>query len=259
MKKIKKCAVLCAAAMGSVLAFAGCDDHGLNIVGGKYRYDDASHYLVGNSSFEAGAVRELSVEWIAGDVVLREGEGDQITFTETTDETDENYLLHYYLDRGELKIQFQASGTKTKDGFSKDLVIEYPAGHSFADVEIDTVSADVTVSGLTSTELGVDTASGHASLGCKSVTEVNADTASGDVVLYGAFSRAECDSASGDIKLVFPQGVGFRVEFDSASGKVNNSTEATFQNKAYVSGNGQVSVEVDTASGNLILEQEAGE
>lgn len=256
MKKLKKCALFCAVFAGCVFGLAGCGEHGPNIVGGIYRYDNASHYLVGNSSFDAGAVRELSVDWIAGDVVLREGEGDKITFTETTDETDEDYHLHYFLNRGELKIEFQASGTKTKDGFSKELVIEYPAGHGFSDVEIDTVSSDVTVSGLTATELSVDTASGHASLGCKSVNEVSADSASGNIEIYGAFMSAECDSASGDVRLVFPQGVGFRVKFDSANGTVNNSTEATYQNKAYVSGNGQVSVKVNTANGDLILEQE---
>jgi len=255
MKSIKKCVAICAAVAGCVLA--GCEGHGLQIDGGKYRYDDSSRYLAGSNSFEAGAVRGISVDWIAGDVILREGEGDRIVFTETTEETDEAYMLHYYLKGSELKIEFQASATEVRENFSKDLVIEYPAGHGFSEVEIDTASANVTVSGLTATELSVDTASGRVSLGCKSVNDVSADTASGDIEIYGAFSKAECDTASGGVKLVFSQGVGFRVKFESASGKVNNSTAATYQNRAYVFGNGQVLAEVDTASGNLVLEQES--
>ncbi|MDE5548215.1 MAG: DUF4097 domain-containing protein [Clostridia bacterium] len=254
MKIIKKCAVLCAAA-GCALALVGCGGHGL-VLGGKYTYDNASRYLAGNGSFDAASVRELSVEWIAGDVILREGEGDSITFTETTTETDENYLLHYSLDGGDLKIRFQNSGTKIKSNFSKSLVIEYPAGHSFGEVEIDTASARVDVSGITARELDVDTASGGVSLGCKSVNDVNVDTASGKIDIHGAFSKAECDSASGSVTLTFPQDVGFSVKFKSASGKVNNSTAATQQGKSYVLGNGQVLVEVDTASGSLTLKQE---
>lgn len=257
MKATKKFAALFAAA-GCALALVGCGGHDL-IVGGKYKYDDAARFIVGNGSFNAATVRELSVDWIAGEVILREGAGDQLTFTETTTETDEKYLLHYSIEGDELKIRFQDSGTKVKSDLSKTLVIEYPAGHSFRDVEIDTASADIGVSGLTATELDVDTASGEASLALKAVTEVNVDTASGNVELSGGFFGADCDTASGSVVLNFPEGEGFRVGFKSASGKVNNSTAATYQGRYYVAGNGRVLVEVETASGNLVLQQASAE
>ncbi|MDE6274860.1 MAG: DUF4097 family beta strand repeat-containing protein [Clostridiales bacterium] len=250
IKTVKKYAALCVALIGCAVFASGCG------VGGTYRYDDASRYQAGNGSFDAEQVLELSVDWIAGEVILREGEGDEITFTETTDETDEDYLMHYCLERGELQIRFQNSGTKIRNHFQKTLVIEYPAGHAFRDVEIDTASADVSVSGLTATEFSADTASGEVDLQCGSVSDVSVDTASGNIALRGAFAKAECDTASGRITVTFPQSVGFRATLKTASGKVSNSTEATLDGRAYVAGNGQVILEAESASGNLVLQRE---
>lgn len=252
MKYIKKTTALCAAVVGLTFALVGCGEAGLS-VGGTYRYDDAEHYLSGNGSLDAATINKLSVEWIAGEVVLRLGSSDQITFTETTAETDPDYLMYYSLEGSELNIRFQKSGTKTKSNFEKTLVIEYPAGHAFRDVEVDTASAEVSVYGLNSTGFEADTASGGVKIVCESVTEAQVNTASGDVFVYGLFGKLECETASGDVYLTFPDGNGFRVSFESASGRVNNSTAAVYSGKTYVYGNGQMFAEVDTASGNLFL------
>ena len=113
-------------------------------------------------------------------------------------------------------------------------------------VESDRASGAFTATDLRCGALDSDGASGKLRVdGLDCAGGVNANSMSGDVYISFASvpEAVGVDTASGDVTLVFPEGTGIDLDYDTASGKLGGELKT-----------GELPVEVDTASGDLRIE-----
>lgn len=86
-----------------------------------------------------------------------------------------------------------------------------------AELKIDVVSADVTLSGVDGRLLDVDSVSGKLRLD-SGAREVDVDSVSGNVDLVGRAERAHVETVSGDIRA---RGLGGRIKYETVSGDID--------------------------------------
>lgn len=86
-----------------------------------------------------------------------------------------------------------------------------------AEMKIDVVSADVTLSGVDGRSLDVDSVSGKLRLD-SGAKEVDIDSVSGNVDLVGKAERAHVETVSGDIRA---RGLGGRIKYETVSGDID--------------------------------------
>ncbi len=237
------------AVMGSLLSvclFTGC-------AWGNYSYRNAKAYTAGNGSVSAAGITEISIDWIAGDVTVRVEDTDTITFTEETAETDTDHLLHYAEINGELLIKFQKSGVKTKD-ISKNLTVVLPQDRIFREFDVTSVSGAITLVNVAANKIDAESVSGDVTLTGCSARNLNLDTTSGDVsVLNWKDGEIDLETVSGDISVVFATD-DFRLRFETVSGKIKNLCGAAQSGNVITMGNGLLSAEAETVSGNLTVD-----
>ena len=173
----------------------------------------------------------------------------------------------------------------------KDLTVMLPEGLCLDDLTVSTASADINVGEIKTRNLRADVASGRIYLGCEvdSVSldsasgginamlpskpeSLNIKSASGDVSVtsegvrkldIGAASgsvwcdldtvpeSAKIDTASGDVTVILPENAGFRMNVDTASGKINSGFSLLQDGKTYVSGAPRGYLDINTASGDI--------
>ena len=104
-------------------------------------------------------------------------------------------------------------GADTRMGDSL-LDIKVPKG---AEMKVEVVSADVSLSGVAGRTLNVDSVSGklHLDSGAK---EVELDSVSGDIDVTGVADRAHVETVSGNIRA---RGLGGQVKFETVSGDID--------------------------------------
>jgi hypothetical protein len=130
-------------------------------------------------------------------------------------------------------------------------------------LECDTGSGDVRVTGSTARQVRLDTGSGEVSIVASGVEEIVADTGSGDVELTidgEALRRVKADTGSGNVTLKMAANASFEVNADLGSGDIVNrypdaqpivrGREVT----GFRRGDGRARIDVDTGSGDLVLE-----
>lgn len=222
----------------------------------------------------ADGIRDINIEWVSGTVVIEAGEGDDIVFAESsTSELEEVEKLTYTLRNGELTITFAQQGLKTFSK-TKNLTVQLPAELVLNEIEVDTVSAAVEVTGGTAIELNLESTSGNF-LANGSFGKVSAETISGEVTLEGSFASIEVDTTSGnltveesgtlakldvetvsgDVELSLPATAAFDLHYETASGELDSGGFALKQTSGenYTVGGGGNRFEVETVSGNLTL------
>lgn len=222
----------------------------------------------------ADGIRDINIEWVSGTVIIEAGEGDDIVFAESsTSELEEVEKLTYTLRNGELTITFAQQGLKTFSK-TKNLTVQLPAELVLNEIEVDTVSAAVEISGGTAIELNLESTSGNFLVN-GSFGKVSAETISGEVTLEGSFASIEVDTTSGnltveesgtlakldvetvsgDVELSLPATAAFDLHYETASGELDSGGFALKQTSGenYTVGGGGNRFEVETVSGNLTL------
>jgi DUF4097 and DUF4098 domain-containing protein YvlB len=136
-----------------------------------------------------------------------------------------------------------------------DLDLKVPRA---AEMKIEVVSADVSLSGVAGRSLNVDSVSGKLRLesGAK---EVEIDSVSGNIDLSGQATRAHVETVSGNIRA---RGLGGQIKFETVSGDID-AENATYReiNAGTVSGDvnlrgkpeSSARIEVETMSGDVHL------
>jgi len=241
MKKLF-CAFAAAIALCMPLALSACDTGGSRI-----DYDDADRYSVGNGQ-TASAVTELDLEWIAGEIEVKYGDTAQVVFSETTkSEIAEEERMRYWLDGSILRIRFAKSGSKLNGNLKKSLTVELPAATALTEFDADTVSANVMAS-VASKEINMDSVSGNIDLvSLTAGADIDVETVSGAVNLtVDDGSSLQLESVSGNMTVLLPEAVGYRLTFDSVSGTCTKTDVSPVTS-------GGVLVKADTVSGNLYL------
>lgn len=127
-----------------------------------------------------------------------------------------------------------------------------------ADLEIDSVAADVDVNGVASNELSIDSVSGDVTVAA-APREANIDSVSGDLHLTLNRANVSAESVSGDVAL---RGrLGDEIEIETVSGDIDIAVRDTAVRKlsgASVSGDMRIGTAL-AGSGHISLESVSGD
>jgi len=231
----------------------------------------------GKDTFSASEVREIEIEWVAGDILIQPHDTDTIMVKEDG-VIDAKYAMVLRCHDGELKIKFcedSASkiGINNLNNLSKDLTIYVPRDWVCESLEIDAASAKVEVNDMIIREVDFDGASGACEFENCIVDEIDIDTASGDVRFIGELNILDCDAASasvfavlnktpsrldmdsmsGDLDITLPADAGFTLSMDALNSDFTSDFETTIKNGNYVCGDGRCRINMDAMSGDVII------
>ena len=229
----------------------GCG--GSNLLGSRYkRYDDSS-YLSGSGTLTE-KVSSVDIDWVGGNISVVVSETEYVSFTEEIEFAEEGLSLCYRVKEGKLDIRFAKSNAKLPNNFKKQLTVVLPA-EILKELDIDGVSGNISVEGVSTREISVESVSGYVSLLSVEADTLSAETVSGDVLIDEcSFKGAEIDTVSGDIVFLFRDSPDFRCEFETVSGEIHNFVGATKSGNAHVCGAGTARIETETVSGDLTLD-----
>lgn len=258
MKKVRAIvAALAAVFTMGLVASTGCG----NLVSYD-RYENAELYSVGTASVSAESVEKIEIDWVGGGIEVEQTASKTLQVIEERSSEKDAERMHYYLDGKVLKIKYCESGLRgTVNERNKNLFVEIPAGIS---LEIDSVSAGITmgvlnvnalsiesVSGnvtaerIVSEETEVETVSGKVSVGELITSKLSLDGVSGGVeitrlstdflemeMVSGDVSlgvqkalSAEIESVSADVTITLREGLGATIEMKTTSGKFSTKKE----------------------------------
>ncbi|MDD3920657.1 MAG: DUF4097 family beta strand repeat-containing protein, partial [Eubacteriales bacterium] len=235
------------------------------------------------------------VDWVSGAVKVVPYDGDEIKFSEEAPASiKEEERMRYRVSGGStLKIHFCADNYVSFDSLNKVLTLQVPKSYAGA-FDLDNVSSQVDISGLTLTDLEVDSVSGRINLSGISATEADictvsgpveavgcsfvrsdADTTSGNLKLRGSFTECKLNSVSGELLLEssicpaaidmdtisgraiisIPENDGFTVKQDSVSGDLDCDFDVQMSNNRFVHKNGAADFSVNSVSGSLSIQK----
>lgn len=268
--------------------------------------DDGSKVVSDTESIPASSISKIKVDWVAGSVEVRVGEGDQVTFNETANRalTDAQKMRYTLSDNGELRIKYCADLENVFDWFnnsnfnmpSKALVITVPASlaGSLDRLDIEVVSAYVTVDGVYGTKTAISSVSGNVlarNLTCKNldldstsgevacenctVDDMSANSVSGRINIDGMFQKVDTEnvsgstriacatqpndvnasSVSGEITVLLPESAGFIAKLDTVSGGLSCEFSGTMSDTMVVVGDGSAKYDFETVSGDIRIQQ----
>ncbi len=229
-------------------------------------------------------IRKIEVEWLSGSVTVRRADGDSIEFFEDY-QGEEKYRLRYSVENGTLHIQVcqsddirsipaKALTLSLPDALYQELTFSVVSANlTLSDVradelELDSICGDIELDRIGASELKIGMTSGSGNIHGQSLTvsELELDSVSNDADLEGAFDSVAANTISGSVKLTssslpkeigvntvtgnitltLPKDSAFRYEFNTISGKLNDSLPDA------VSGS-DAAVEINTTSGDLTL------
>lgn len=264
-----------------------------------YKYNNENEYTVGASDLSAEVFTSINVDWINGRVNVIAYNGDTVKIEETsTDNIEEKYELRWRVKENTLYIKPCKSSREwnlVNNIPAKELYVYIPEDLAIAmnRVQIDTASAEISVTGISATEIDttsasgntwlekcnaadmdVESVSGYVNLTESSAEKIDAETVSGNVEIMGTVKDLSADSVSGtvllctseapqtadistisgSIKFQLPDNEGFYIDFDSVSGKVTSEFPLTISNGKQVYGNGSRNYDFETVSGDVKIE-----
>lgn len=230
------------------------------------------------STFDPSQIREIEIEWVAGNILILPSNTDIIEISES-DVSDPKYTMVWKQQGNTLSIDFTEEddyfltfGTNTD--LSKDLTIYVPRDWQCESLELDVASANVELQELTIREMEFDGASSTCEFVDCTVNRIDVDTASGDIRFTGALDILDCDAASasvyavltntpsrlamdtmsGDLDITLPQDAGFSLSMDTMSEAFSSEFEdVTVQNGRYIRGDGSCQIRISAMSGDVTI------
>ena len=248
---------------------------------GSFRVDLFSSSEGGTISSQgtvsADSVSNICVEWVAGNIRVIPGDTDQIIFEEYGAKNDDEIMV-WKQTGNQLTIQY-CKDTVNFDiisfgvdiDYSKDLTITVPSSWICKELEIDSASAELEITGLTLKEVDVNTASGTIFMDQCEVEELSIETVSGDVDFTGSITTLSCngvsanceinamnvpksiemEGVSGNLDLWIAEDCGFNASIETVSGRFSSDFATTTQNGNYVYGDGACRIEMEGVSGDI--------
>ncbi len=241
--------------------------------------------ISGDLSYSGGSVAsstitDVEIEWVNGSITLQTGNTDSIEFQETL-YSESTKPMVWKQSGGKLIIQFSEKdlhfGIFETNSVKKDLVITIPETWVGDSVTINSVSAEMNVTGLSCEELDLNNVSGTCSFKECRVKDLTMETVSGSIEYSGTLTSLDCDSVSADctiyadntpasidmdgvssdLILYLPEDCGFRVSMDSLGKKFTSDFSTTVQNGSYLYGDGSCRITADSVSGEIIIRKRA--
>ena len=210
-------------------------------------YDDAGRYAAGAGSVTG--IRELDIDWIAGDVRIEPCDGKEIRFEESSDDSlPEALQLHSWKNGRELHIRFCRSGEKISENFSKSLVVKIPKNTSLDKIECSSISADMHLNRLKCNELSVETCSGNLNAVSVNGREIDMESISGDITLKQVVcSKLSIESISGNIAT--ESSTSKEYDAESISGNISIGNNGNFIHLRAQSTSGDIRLCIPKISG----------
>ena len=223
-----------------------------------------------------GLIREISIDWVAGSIIIQpSAEAKNISFSETNVSDSSNQMI-YKQSGDSLTIQFCKDSVRFlgfSSNISKDLVITVPSDWICQELEIDTASANVEGRNLTIESFDFDGASGVCTFTDCTVREMDMDTASGDIRFTGCLDKLQIDSMSancriavinttreisistmsGDLDLALPEDCGFTLSIDSVSSDFSSEFDTVLSRGNHVRGDGSCRIDIEAMSGSVSI------
>ena len=220
----------------------------------EYTYGGADRYTASSDFTVDDNISNIKIDWIAGDITVKTGEGDSVRVYESSDSEDPEDIMRHKTDGERLTVKFRASGYYAVM-YKKDLTVEIPASLEIKSIVINTVSSEITFEGGSFGDITVSDVSGSVNLKDVKCRELDVDSVSGEVSAVFASQPHEVDikSVSGDVKLTLPREPE-DVDLESVGGKLNVNGDETLLKYESESHSGLGEVEVDTVSGDITIE-----
>lgn len=219
----------------------------------------------------ADTIREIEIEWAAGDIVILGKDVDYISISESGI-SDDQYSMIFQTVGEKLEIQFCADRLMPDLGIShlgdlkKDLYIEIPKYWEGKSIEIDTASSNLEMYNITLEEMDFDGADGTGDFQHCYISDLDIDAASADVYYQGTLERLDFDAASasftgdlqntpsridmdsmnGKLDIALPEDCGFTLTMDGMSCRLSSDFYGTStKNGSHVYGDGRCRINMD--------------
>ena len=172
-----------------------------------------------NEHRDASPTAQIEVSNVKGTVTVSGWDKPEVAITGTLGDGAKKLSVEGSADHLRIKVEppdkqgWFSWGADTRMGDSV-LDIRVPKN---AEMKIEVVSADVSLSGVAGRSLRVDGVSGKLRLD-SGAKEVELDSVSGDIDVTGSADRAHVETVSGNIRA---RGLGGQVKFETVSGDVN--------------------------------------
>ena len=288
--KIALVALLCVVFCGSLLSCSmGCSAAvsgiagGPNLVGVDYRQLPN----VGSGSMPAQDVRDLEIDWMAGEVVVEvvpdeEADGAIVLEESASGRIPDNLRMRWGLEGQRLVVATGPSQglwgcSMANSGTALTVRIPASTARSLGTVELNAASGRYELDGIGCERLAVSLASGRIDGAELAARTLEVSLASGDAQLRGSFpdqlsidaasgdvtvacesvtpARTDIDIASGDVLVELPEDAGFTARVDRVSGSFDCDLPGTMRDSddQYVRGDGSSRIGVSMASGHVVL------
>ena len=214
-----------------------------NFIGG-WASLSGPYEVVGTYNVGTSGVSSVEVDWVAGEIVLRPHDGNDIQITEFAQrELQEHERLSYGISDGTLSIWFAEHNiVSTKRMPLKRLEVLIPRGlsGSLDRLSVDSTSGAIDIDGFVADSLSADSTSGAVSVSNTTARELELDSTSGAVAVTSVHAEEiEIDTSSGSIRV--SDTTALNIDLDTTSGSINVS--GVFKN-----------VHLNSTSGSVILD-----
>lgn len=209
----------------------------------SFLYENAEQYTMGGASL-TDIVESVEIRWVSGGVSVECGQENTVVFEEDANrDLDADSTMYYWLEGTTLHIQYCRSGEWDFSGLEKDLVLRLPAGLRLKELDINGVSAGISVDSVSSAALEISTVTGSIyAKNCAVSERADFDTTSGKISadLREPLKTLKAGTVSGRIDIT-ANAINL-IDMDSTSGSVTVSVQSAPK-----------SMELDTVSGSLTL------
>ena len=201
-----------------------------------------------NAEAEVNAeqVRNLQINWLSGNVVIKAEAVDRIILRETADNAIKKPMT-YRCENGTMEINHSSQRVFTpfNQPQEKNLVVIVPLDWECRDMEIDGAGLEISINGLNIRDLSVDGA-GVVMNGNSSIQDLDISGAGCEITLNCTDrpKSIEVDGAGCMLSLTLPEGCGFTLEMDGLGCELETDLPFTKGDGVYISGNGHCKIEV---------------
>lgn len=233
-------------------------------------YADADKYVVGSQTYE-GAVNNINIDWISGEITLIEDESINGVKIEEVNELNDKEKVHSYFHDKTVDIKFMESGLSAViNKEDKKLTVTYHPG--LENLNIDLTSGTINADKLTVNKIVLDYTSGKCVVGEAICETFNCDFTSGSLEIssldvknykckytsgnimtrFHSLENADIDFTSGRAILSTPE-KGATISVDKTSGKLEVKREHVDQDGKIVIGDGSAIIDIDFTSGEVYV------
>ena len=209
----------------------------------EYEYENHDEYLIGNAEIYK-PIANIDIDWITGNITIKLTDDKFLTIQEETkEELESDFKLRYMLEDSTLYIKYSKSDLKDIDLPVKNLIINVPREYFFDEIDIDSVSSFITVSGISVKNFECNTVSGRIQLSESNITHsfvVESTSGNVDAINLDYLDRVDISTISGNINIKAK--MINKAEFNTTGGNVYINVEKEF-----------AELDFETISGNLEL------